>query len=361
MSKWRRSLGVIFLVLCVLVASQPSRAIDRGMFLWQSNSEGTDIHIFRLDDFSLVRTLEVGPQPHGIAAPDDAHVVYVSVESNGQANGELLWINPNTLAVEHRLTVGPEPHAIATTPDGRWVYVPCRDGHYWVVDAVARRVVKKIYTGGRPHNTVASRDGRLMYLSPMGEPRSVTIVDVQAGHIVVGTIPFGDSVRPSALSENGRFLLQQVDGLNGFEVASTLERRVIATVQHSTTLGWIMPVRRLGYLTPDGFKRCHGLAVRPDQREVWSVCAEYLVIHRLEAPAFPESSVVNLSGKGYWLTFTPDSRFGFVALSDRDQVAVVRAADKRVVRYLDVGRAPKRNLALEHALQPSNKPMEPKR
>jgi DNA-binding beta-propeller fold protein YncE len=314
-------------------------------FLWQTNSEGTDIHVFRLRDFQLTHRLEVGPQPHGIAAPDDGRVVYVTVEANGRPAGELLWIDPKRLTIEHRLPVGPEPHALATTPDGKWVYVPCRDGNYWVVDGEARQVVKKIHTGGRPHNTQASRDGRFMYLSPMGDPQAVTVVDVPAGHVVVGRIAFGDSVRPSALSADGRLLLHQIDGLNGFQAADT-QGTVTATVRHSTTLGWFRPISRVGYLTRNGFKRCHGLAIRPDQREVWSTCAEYLAIHRLEAPAFPEAAIIELAGKGYWLTFSPDSRYGFVALSDRDQVAVVRATDRRVVRYLDAGKAPKRNLVL---------------
>lgn len=348
-------------LLSSVTAAHSAFAGQPDTFLWQTNSEGTDIHVFRLDDFQLIHKLEVGPQPHGIAAPDDGRVVYVSVEANRHTAGELLWINPKRLTIDHRLAVGPEPHALATTPNGKWVYVPCRDGNYWVVDAEARRVVKKIHTGGRPHNTQASHDGRFMYLSPMGEPQGVTVVDVPAGHLVVGKIPFAESVRPSALSADGRLLLHQIDGLNGFQAADTQQRSVTATVQHSTTLGWFLPMRRLGYLTLEGFRRCHGLAIRPDQQEVWSTCAEYLAIHRLEAPAFPEAAVIELPGKGYWLTFSPDSRYGFVTLSDRNQVTVVNAADRRVVRYLEVGKAPKRNLVLQYARQPPNKRLEPTR
>jgi hypothetical protein len=335
-------------LLATMLATHLAHGGELESSLWQTNSEGTDIHVFRLSDFELIKKLEVGPQPHGIAAPDDGSVVYVSVEANGLDSGELLWINPRNLTIEHRLAVGPEPHAIATTPNGKWVYVPCRDGNYWVVDAQERRVVKKIHTGGRPHNTQASRDGRYMFLSPMGEPHAVTVVDVAAGHVVVSQIPFGESVRPSALSADGQWLLHQIDGLNGFLAADTKQGRVVATVQHSTTLGSFLPVRRLGYLTLAGFRRCHGIAIRPDQREVWSACAEYLAIHRIEAPAFPERAVIGLPGKGSWLTFSPDSQYGFVALSDRGQVAVVSAVDGRITRLLEVGKAPKRNLVLRY-------------
>lgn len=314
--------------------------------LWQTNSEGSDIHIFRLSDFQLAHRLEVGPEPHGIAAPADGRVVYVSLEANGRDHGELLWIDPRDFSITHRLAVGREPHAIATTPEGKWVYVPCRDGHYWVVDAEAKRVVKKIRTGGRPHNTQASRDGRYMYLSPMGT-NEVTVVDVQAGHVVVGTIPFAESLRPSALSADGRFLLQHVDGLNGFQVADAARREVIATVRHATDLGDFMPIKRFGYLTLEGFKRCHGLALRPHYAEVWSVCADFLAMHRFKPPGFPQAEVVELPGKGYWLTFSPDGRFAFIALSDRGQVAVVETNSRTVTRLLSAGNAPKRNLVLD--------------
>ena len=69
----------------------------------------------------------------------------------------------------------------------------------------------------------------------------------------------------------------------------------------------------------------------------------------LAAPPFSESVVIELPGSGYWVTFSPDGRYGFVALSDRDEVAVADTASKRVVRYLDAGKAPRRNLILEYA------------
>lgn len=318
-------------------------------FLWQTNSEGDDVHVIRVSDWEVIGRIEVGPQPHGIAAPMDARVVFVSLEANGEEHGALLWIDPRRHVVEHRIPVGREPHAIAATPDGRWVYVACRDGTYWIVDADARSVVTKVRTGGRPHNVQASADGRFMYLSPMGSPpAAVTVVDVVADHKVVGVIPYSDSVRPSALSPDGILLFQHVDGLNGFEVAETESRRMFARIEHSSELGWRLPIRRVGFMSLKGLSRCHGLAVRPDQEEVWSTCGENLAIHGASQPAFEEVAIVRLSGKGYWLTFSPDSRYGFVALSERNAVAVVDSATRDVIRRIAVGNAPKRNVVLSY-------------
>ena len=50
-----------------------------------------------------------------------------------------------------------------------------------------------------------SPDGKRMYLSPMGAPKKVTIVDVLAGYKVIGEIPFANSVRPPAMSRTKLF------------------------------------------------------------------------------------------------------------------------------------------------------------
>lgn len=317
-------------------------------YLWQTNASGNNVHIYNLNNFKLHKDLLVGEQPHGIAAPDDVHVIYISLENDAGDNGELLWVDPIRLRITHRIAVGPQPHAIATTPDGQWIYVPCRDGNYWVINGFTKKVVKKIYTGGRPHNTQASRDGRLMLLSPMGGPNGVTVVDIQAQHKVVGFIPYGNSVRPSALSADAKFLFQHIDGLNGFEVADVAKRQVVANIEHSTNLGWFRPIESIGYITLDGLKRCHGLAITPNQQEIWSICAENLVIHNFDSPTFSEKQLITLPSKGYWLTFSADNKYAFVALADQDMVAVFDVATKKIIHQLAAGKSPKRNLVISY-------------
>ncbi len=316
-------------------------------YLWQTNSEGTDIHVFDVATRTLVKRVEVGPHPHGIAAPEGATFVLVTLESNGRPAGELIWIDPATFEVTYRLQVGREPHALAVTPDGRWAYVPCRDGHYWVVDVPEREVIAKIRTGGRPHNTTASPDGRFMYLSPMGTPKRVTIVDVAAGHRIVGEIRFRDSVRPPALSADNRWLFQHVDGLNGFQAADVGRREVVTTVEHSYELGWfLLWPSRLGWLSATGLGRCHGLAIRPDQKEIWSACGAGINVHILTSPDFPEAVRIPMVDDVYWITFSPDSKYAFVPVRDQRSIAVVDTKSKTVLSHLEAGPAPKRNLVI---------------
>lgn len=336
------------IIAAVLVTPANAEAAEPRQLLWQTNAEGNDIHVFDLAAGALVKRLEVGPEPHGIAATADHRTVFVTIEANGSPRGELLWIDAASFQVKRRMPLCAEPHALAATPDGAFLYIPCRDEHYWVVDGSTGAVIKKIKTGGRPHNTAISADGARAYLSPMGEPHAVTIVDVHKAHSPVGTIPFQDSVRPSALTRDGQLLFHHVDGINGFQMADTRRRDAIATVEHGTRLDGVLLVNSLGWLGFGGFERCHGIAVRPDQAEVWSVCADTVTVHAARS-RFTERAAISLPGKGYWITFSPDARYACIALSDMGEVAVIDTATRSLVRRLKAGASPKRNLVLRHA------------
>lgn len=314
--------------------------------LWQTNAEGDDIHIYDIETGNLVHKLVVGANPHGIAWAPGSGTVFVSLERNGDAAGSLLWINKTTYEIEHRLKVGPEPHAIAVTPDERWVYIPCRDGTYWVIDAANRSVAARIKTGGRPHNTTAAPDGARVFLSPMGSPRKVTVIDPHDDHEITGAILFSASVRPPAIAPSRNLFFQHVDGLNGFEVADLEKEAVIARIKHKRPIGMPVVPGVMGFLNFSGLSRCHGLAVRPGDREIWSICGNNATIHFIDDHTFPEAAHIKLPGKGYWLTFSPDGNFAFIALSDKSQVAMIDVKARKIIRILAAGDHPKRNLVI---------------
>lgn len=334
---WLGNAGAFTCILLALLLARPILAGEQ-QFLWQTNAYGDDVHVIDIATRKVVQHIVVGPQPHGIAAPADASVVFIAIEAFKKPQGELVWVDPKTYSVIHRLEIGPKPNQLACTPDGKWVYVPCNDETYWVIDAEKRKVVKKLHTGGRPHNTQCSTDGRWMYLSPMGNPPSrVTIVDVDAGHEIVGHIPFSDSVRPPALATDNKRFFQNIDGLLGFEVADIAARKVIARVEHKI-------------LEKDkGTKsRCHGLAIRPDQKEIWSCNVDHrrVHIHDIQKTDYPEITSVPMIGRVYWLCFSPDSKYAFVAVRSERKVCVVDAETKQVLTHIAVGDTPKRNLVL---------------
>ena len=316
------------------VCSMTDAAQADQQLVWVASAYGDDVHVIDVATQEVVKRLVVGDEPHGIAAAKDASVVYIALEKFKHPTGELLWVNPRTYEITHRLEVGPKPNEIECTPDGKWIYIPCNDGKYWVVDGETKKVVKKIVTGGRPHNATISADGKRMYLSPMGSPKRVFIVDVEKDHKVIGEIPFGNSVRPPAISSDEKRFFQHIDGLLGFQVADIPQREVVATVRHE--------------IAPEFQKkgsRCHGLAVRPDQKEIWSCYVEHHTVHLhdITKPDYPQTTVLTMLDRVYWMCFTPDSKFAYISVRGANKVCVVDCATKKIVKHISVGDTPKRS------------------
>ncbi len=336
--RMRHSFVGMVVVLFTLAWLADAGGAEKQRQLWVTNAYGNDVHIFDVETLQLIRRIEVGPNPHGISATADGRTVHVAIENFGGSEGELIWIDTKTGKVTDRINIGPKPNENECTPDGKWIYIPCDDGQYWVVDGEAKKVVTKIKTGGRPHNTTVSADGKRMYLSPMGTPRRVTIVDVYGRHKVIGEIPFDNSVRPPSISGDEKRFFQNIDGLLGFQVADIAARKVTHTVEHE-----LLPDKK------DVKSRCHGLGVRPDQKEIWSCNVEHntVHVHDITNDEYKQIATIPMPGRIYWVSFTPDSKYGIVSVRSKSQIAVVDCKTKEIVKLLEVGREPKRTQVID--------------
>jgi YVTN family beta-propeller protein len=170
----------------------------------------------------------------------------------------------------------------------------------------------------------------------MGAPKKVTVVEADT-HKVLGEIPFTNVVRPIALSKDEKRLYAEVDGLVGLEVADVGQRKMI----HRIT----------AELTPDQTKvgsRSHGLAIRPDQKEIWECDVEHHDVHIYDITGEKPKQIKTLpmGEKVYWLTFTPNGETAYVAVRGNDEVAVVDASTKKILDRIKVGKEPKRLLVV---------------
>jgi YVTN family beta-propeller protein len=278
--------------------------------------------------------IEVGPHPHGIAVPAAQNFILVTIE--GAKPGELVWIDPKTDKVTDKMEIGPAPNQLAVTPDGKFAYVPCSDGNYEVVDVAKKKIVERIFTGGRPHNTLCSADGKRMYLAPMGAPKKVTVVET-ATHKVVGEIPFSNVVRPIALTLDEKRLFAEVDGLVGIEMADVAGRKMVHRVPSE--------------LTDEQKKvasRSHGLGVRPDQKEIWACDVNHHAVHVFDITGDKPKQIatVPMPDEVYWLTFSPDGKTAYVSVRGKSEVAVVDTMTKKIIAEAPVGKEPKRLLVV---------------
>jgi len=326
-----RWLAPCFLVagsLAPLSAADSTAAVRQKLYV--TNSAGDDVTIIDPTTNKPIGRIEVGLHPHGIAAPAAQDVVYVTIE--GTKPGELIAIDPQTDRVRWRLAIGPAPNQLAVTPDGKFAYIPVNDGHYEVVDLAQRKIIERIETGGRPHNTLCSADGKRMYLAPMGAPKKVTVVDT-ATHKVIGEIPFSSVVRPIALTQDEKRLFANVDGLVGIEQADVALRKMVHRVP-----------AELSAEHKKVDSRSHGLAIRPDQKEIWECDVEHHEVHVYDITGEKPRQVatVPIGSRVYWLTFSPDGKTCYVSARGNGEVAAVDSASKKIVARIPVGKEPKR-------------------
>ncbi len=329
---------MLFRLTCLLVvlpllpapASAAQPAAQARQKLYVTNSAGNDVTVIDVATNKPIGRIEVGPHPHGIAVPASQDVIYVTVE--GTRPGQLVWIDPRTDKVTKRMPIGPAPNQLAVTPDGKFAYIPASDGYYEVVDLGRAEIVKRIFTGGRPHNTLCSADGRHMYLAPMGNPKRVTVVEVP-GHKTVGEIKFSSVVRPIALTRDEKRLYANVDGLVGLEMADVAQRKMLQRVPAE--------------LAADRKKvasRSHGLGIRPDQKEIWECDVEHHEVHVYDITGERPKQIatVPIGSRVYWLTFRPDGKVCYVSARGASAVAVVDTQTKKVIANIPVGKEPKR-------------------
>jgi YVTN family beta-propeller protein len=298
--------------------------------LYVTNSAGNDVTVIDLATNKPIGRIVVGPNPHGIAAPAAQDVIYVTVE--GTSPGELVWIDPHTDKITRRMKIGPAPNQLAVTPDGKLAFIPASDGYYEVVDLAKAAIIKRIFTGGRPHNTVCSVDGKRMYLAPMGKPKRVTIVDV--GTLKpIGEIPFSSVVRPVAVSKDEKRFYAEVDGLVGIEVADVSARKMIHRVRAELSEN----KKRKG-------SRSHGLGIRPDQKEVWECDVNHHEVHVYDVTADTPQQIatIPIGSEVYWLTFSPEGKMCYVAARGAGEVAAIDTETKKIVARIRVGKEPKR-------------------
>jgi sugar lactone lactonase YvrE len=78
-----------WLVFLAALALFPSAglAADTQRQLWVTNAYGEEVHVFEVGTWKLLKTIKVGPNPHGISATADGKTVHIALENFGGKEG----------------------------------------------------------------------------------------------------------------------------------------------------------------------------------------------------------------------------------------------------------------------------------
>ena len=211
---------------------------------------------------------------------------------------------------------------MALAPDGSVLYVPSFEKDHWnVVDGHDGHVVARVVPKSGSHNTVFGPDGKSVYLAGLRSPL-LTVADA-ATHTAAKTVgPFSAPVRPFTVNGRQTYCYANVNGLLGFEVGDL------------TTGAKVCRVEVAGFAT-GAIKRhgcpSHGIALTPDEKELWVADAHNQRLHLFDATAMPPRPLesLKLRDEPGWVTFTVDGDFAYPSTGE-----VIDVKTRKIVAQL---------------------------
>jgi YVTN family beta-propeller protein len=219
-------------------------------------------------DDRVVASIDVGPNPHGLALSGDGSRVLVSGWGSNRAliidtvtdrvigevpvaqphNGTLSrdgrtgWVASQqqgaTALVRLDLTAWKDvarvpldktPRGLELSPDGRRVlFTLAGVNSIQVLDTATNRIVTQIPVGASPHYAPFTPDGRSA-LAVVQDPGELAILDT-ASNTVAGTVAVGKAPHWSMSSSDGRTAYVTNEGSNDVSVVDLTRRTVMATI-----------------------------------------------------------------------------------------------------------------------------------
>jgi DNA-binding beta-propeller fold protein YncE len=211
---------------------------------------------------------------------------------------------------------------MAISPDGKLLYVPQLEGPSWhVVDAANGNVISTIETKSGSHNTIYAADGARVFLAGLKSPL-LSIADPKT-HKVVSTVgPFDNVIRPFTVNGSNTLVFVNINGLLGFEVGDLKSGKKL---YHVEVAGYQKgEVKRHGCPS-------HGIALTPDEKELWVADCANSAIHIFDATVMPPKQMTSLKARDCvgWVSFSMDGKVGYSSTGE-----VIDVATKKIVAAL---------------------------
>lgn len=211
---------------------------------------------------------------------------------------------------------------MSMTPDGKTIFLPSLEGPLWhVVDASVGAVLAKIEPNSGAHNTIVGLDNREAYLAGLRSP-FLTVAGVESRKAERTVGPFSAAIRPFTINGKQTRVYVNINELLGFEVGDLKSGAKLRRVEVS---GYSRgPIKRHGCPS-------HGIALSPDEKELWLADAHNQSLHVFDATQSPrkQTTSIRLKDEPGWITFGIDGQYVYPSTGD-----VIDAASKKIVTQL---------------------------
>ena len=321
-----------------LSAAAPAAAAEDDVYIVQTNAAGDNVHVIDPATNEIVAEITGVEVIHGVAAAPDGSRLYLSNESTHALD----VVDTKTLKVRKSIPLSGRPNNVAIHENGERLYVAIRGvgGGVDVIDAVAEEHVSFIRILRGVHNTFMTPDSRYVVAGSIGGS-SATVIDTElerpvfAFHFEGGVRPFTFDTNPDGSTKH---MYVQISNLHGFAVVDWEQRREVRRIVQPD-----IPAAERNTYGIQGAP-AHGIKITPDGTSLWSTSKINGSVYAYALPGLEPLGGVKVGVVPDWLTFTPDSRYLYVANAHSNTVSVVAVSVQREVAVIPVGQVPKRNI-----------------
>lgn len=272
------------------------------------------------DNYNFVKRIQTWDVPasknseqvSGVTASPVTQMIYVATRGRlaafDLATEKKVWEN----AYDGQCCERPQ-----VSPDGTFMYVGSDLKDFWyVVNPRTGALIDKAVSPLSPnaHNLNLSADGKLAFMSPNGKVMGIAET---THHKLVKTIAFGDNIRPFVLNHDSSLIYANTNNLLGFEIADVASGKIIQHVEVQG-FGWpqnwqVSPRPRIPHGCPS-----HGIALTPDEKELWIVDGINNYIHIFDNTKMPPRQMdsIKTTAGPYWITVGLDGKLAYISSGD---------------------------------------------
>ena len=334
----RRTRCVALLAVAFGLLALPTAAANDDVIIVQTNAAGDNVHLIDPTTNKIVAEITGVEVIHGVAAAPDGSRLYLTNESTHALD----IVDTKTLQVRKSIPLSGRPNNVAIHGNGERLYVAIQGtgGGVDIIDTVAEENVKFIPILRGVHNTFSTPDSKHVVAGSTGG-WTATVIDTELER-AVWALHFEGGVRPLTFDANSdgstRNMYVQLTNLHGFAVVDWKQRKEIRRITQPD----IPEAERNRYGIQGA--PAHGIKASPDGRTLWSTSKINGHVYAYSLPDLEYLGGVKVGVVPDWLTFTPDSKFLYVANAHSNTVSVIDVAARGEIEVIEVGQVPKRNI-----------------
>jgi hypothetical protein len=300
--------------LSAVAGSAPAADVQRRLYaVNEAAGERGTISVYDIDaGHRLIRTIRTVPNVgdvRGVVVNARTGKLYVAYR-DGAGQGMIYCLDLYDDRIVWNKTIEPGVDRLAIDPNGQLLYVPTgedREADFInIVAADNGTTLRRVHFSTRSHDAQYPISGPIFQETKAGDGSGRYLYRVEPGSYAVSRIgPYAGILGPYAVDSRSRFVVDDVAGLWGMQVADLATGRIAtaALPQH-----------------PPGTPRLmHGIGWTPDESEVWQSSSgddPHVYIWSMSDPMAPvfEATLTLRSGRGSrWLTFAIRGDYAYVA------------------------------------------------